>query len=206
MCGRYTASDPDAIVDYFEADYVAPFHAPNYNCAPTQSLPVILNQTPKQIDCLKWGLIPHWAKDEKIAYKMINARLETLAEKPTFKSLLKSKRCLVLADGFYEWKKVGKVKLPMRFTMANKSPFAFAGLWAEWQGTKTFTIITTAANELLAPFHDRMPVILRREDFVAWLDSGSLEVCRSYPADLMAVREASPRVNSVKNNDASLIG
>ena len=143
--------------------------APRYDAAPTQSLPVILDEDPHHIAMLRWGLIPSWAKSPDVGYKMINARAETLAEKPSFRSAFKSRRCLVLADGFYEWPKTGAEKTPLRITLASGLPFAFAGLWDCWQSpadesVRTFTIITTTPNELMSRFHHRMPVILRPED------------------------------------------
>jgi putative SOS response-associated peptidase YedK len=132
---------------------------------------------PRRLDPLKWGLIPFWAKEAAIGNKMINARAESVAEKPSYKSSFKSKRCLVAADGFYEWKKEGKAKQPYLIRREDRKPFAFAGLWSSWrdpeqggQPVQTFTILTTSANDLMRPLHDRMPVILDRENFDLWLD------------------------------------
>ncbi len=165
---------------------------------------------------MRWGLIPLWAKDMSIGSRMINARAETIAEKPSFRNALRRRRCLVLADGFYEWQRVGKSKKPMRIVMRSGEPFAFAGLWETWrdpEGTviPSCTIITTTPNELLKPIHNRMPVILPRdiEDF--WLDesvddpAALTSVLTPYPDDEMEVYEVSSLVNSVANKGPEVI-
>src|SRR6266851_6872236 len=166
MCGRYTLTiDVKTIAETFG---VAPTieTAPRYNIAPTQEVVSILSNGSVHLDWLQWGLIPSWAKDESIGSKMINARAETLAEKPSFKRLLRSKRCLVVADGFYEWRKENGSKTPMYITLKNGAPFAFAGLWDQWknpegQQVRSCTIITTEPNDVLVPIHNRMPEIGR---------------------------------------------
>src|SRR5712691_6587994 len=167
MCGRYTLTiDLKTIAETFG---VAPTieTAPRYNIAPTQEVVSILSNGSVHLDWLQWGLIPSWAKDESIGSKMINARAETLAEKPSFKRLLRSKRCLVIADGFYEWKQEAgaKTKTPMYITLKDGLPFAFSGLCDLWtdpdgQPIRTCTIVTTEPNELMASIHNRMPVML----------------------------------------------
>src|SRR5262245_15903963 len=181
MCGRYTiATPPDQLAERFDATLPAEMLQPRYNAAPTQLLPVLLNEDDpeRHIQVLRWGLIPHWAKSANVDYRMINARAESLEEKPTFRTALQKRRCLVLADSFYEWQKTpdGK-KIPMRIMLKSDEPFAFAGLWESWkdresgESIRSFTIITTEANELVTPIHNRMPVILPRENENAWIDN-----------------------------------
>ena len=165
---------------------------------------------------MRWGLIPHWAKSASIGSRMINARAETVAEKPAFRDALRRRRCLVLADGFYEWQRTGGAKRPMRIDMQSGEPFAFAGLWSMWRDpdgnrVPSCAIITTAANELLKPIHDRMPVILSRELEEFWLDRsiddpGSLgSVLTSYSAEAMDAYEVSALVNSPSNDGPEVI-
>ncbi len=168
MCGRFTLTTNIATIA--QAFQVEPTlqTAPRYNVAPTQEVVTVMRDETKHLALLRWGLIPSWAKDESIGNKMINARAETLAEKPSFKRLLTSKRCLIVADGFYEWKKEAGGKTPMYFTLKDKEPFAFAGLWDTWHSPngeqiRTCTLITTQPNDLVSPVHDRMPVILTPE-------------------------------------------
>ena len=187
-----------------------------YNIAPTQTVAVVRHAAAseeRELALLHWGLIPSWAKDAKMAAAMINARAETVAEKPAFRSAFASRRCLVLADGYYEWQKVGKVKQPYCFTLRDERPFAFAGLWESWRPPNSLdgvplescTIITTAANELSAALHDRMPVILEPADYDLWLDPSVKDRARlepllaAYPSDAMKVEPADPRVNNARN-------
>jgi putative SOS response-associated peptidase YedK len=189
--------------------------APRYNAAPTQSLPVILNEEPHAIQLLRWGLVPFWAKDPSIGNRMINARTETLAEKPSFRNALHKRRCLVLADGFYEWQQTAHGKVPMRITLESGEPFAFAGLWETWRSPegatlRTFTIVTTEPNALLAPIHNRMPALLLPEHEQLWLDDHGhqeawLDTLRPYPAERMVAYPVSPRVNSPANDDVSVV-
>ena len=215
MCGRFTIfADPGRLAERFDASLPPDGLRPRYNAAPTQSLPVLLNEGDRVIQLLRWGLVPFWAKDASIGSQMINARAETLAEKPSFRNALKKRRCLVLADGFYEWKKTTTGKAPMRISLASGEPFAFAGLWEIWdapEGDKlrTFTIITTTPNDLVEPIHNRMPVILRPELEPLWLDNDAdkdawLDVLRPYPAELMTAYLVSKRVNFVSNDDPEL--
>jgi len=177
MCGRYTLSSPnDAIADLFELAEV-PQLALRYNVAPTQEAAVVRVAAPgepRRLDLLRWGLVPYWAEDPAIGNRMINARAESVAEKPAYKRSFRKQRCLVAVDGFYEWKKQGKLKQPYHIRRKDRRPFAFAGLWERWKGPEgpldTFTILTTDANELIRPLHDRMPVIVARKDFALWLD------------------------------------
>jgi putative SOS response-associated peptidase YedK len=165
---------------------------------------------------MRWGLIPFWAKDESIGYKMINARAETVAEKPAYRKAFEQRRCLVLADGFYEWKKVDGGKVPHRFVVGNKEPFAFAGLWERWwrpdgEGLQTFTIITTEPNELAREVHNRMPVILAPEHYEKWLDSqfNDVTTLRSmltpFPASRMKCHAVSPYVSNARNEGPQCI-
>ena len=175
MCGRFTFIDIEDIRERFKTEPIN--LKPNYNVAPTQNVPVILNH---QLSMFRWGLIPSWAKDPSIGHKMINARAETVDEKPSFKHSLQRKRCLIVADGFYEWKKEGATKRPHRITLKNKELFGFAGLWDTWKSPlgeiiNSCTIITTTHNELMAEIHDRMPVILSRDSERVWLDQSIVD-------------------------------
>jgi putative SOS response-associated peptidase YedK len=179
MCGRYTlTSSGEELALLFDISDL-PLVVPRYNLAPTQEAAVVRVPAPgepRRLDLLKWGLIPYWAKEAKIGNSMINARAESAAEKPAYRSSFKKKRCLIPTDGFYEWKKEGKLKQPFLIHRQDGKPFAFAGLWSSWRNpeqekpVETFTILTTDANDLLRPLHDRMPVILDPKDFDLWLD------------------------------------
>jgi putative SOS response-associated peptidase YedK len=219
MCGRYRlVRKKEILAEFFDAGDDVDW-APRYNVAPGQDVPVVRQDTcePKRLlSLMRWGLIPSWSKDPKAGYKMINARAETIADKPAFREPLQSRRCLVPADGFYEWAKEGKAKSPFCFTLADDSLFAFAGLWDRWKNPngevlQTYSIITTSANALVAGAHDRMPVILEPEDYDLWLDPGFrktealLDLLKPYRAELMRSWRVSPRVNSVQNDDAGCI-
>src|SRR6266705_10156 len=175
MCGRFTLStDIKSVAAKFGVPPTLQA-SPRYNVAPTQEVVSILSNGSAHMEWLQWGLIPSWAKDESIGSKMINARAETLAEKPSFKRLLRSRRCLIVADGFYEWKKEQGGKTPMYITLEDGELFAFAGLWDTWKNAdgeqiRTCTIITTSPNELMTPIHNRMPAILTPDARDAWLD------------------------------------
>ncbi len=218
MCGRFTLfHDVATIARAFNVPVPESLKVtPRYNVAPTQEILSIVHDEAPQLTLLRWGLIPSWAKEESIGSKMINARAETLAEKPSFKRLLRSRRCLILADGFYEWKKEGKGKVPMFITLKDDEPFAFAGLWDSWrdadgQQIRTCTIITTEANELMAPIHNRMPVILPQQAREEWLDPSLheeqllLPLLKSYPAEAMTTRPVSRLVNNPQYDSAELI-
>ena len=218
MCGRYTLTvDPAELMDRFELTTTDVVATPRFNIAPTQPVAVIYNESPQTLSSARWGLIPFWSKDPSIGSRMINARGETVAEKPAFRNLLKKRRCLVLADSFYEWRKNDDgSKTPMRLMLQSGQPFAFAGLWDSWNtpegaALRTCTIITTSPNNLAAQVHDRMPVILSPTDEKSWLTSGPEELpflqslLKAYPAELMKAYPISSRVNSPKNEDATLI-
>lgn len=217
MCGRYSMSTPpQQIAMRFQAQLPAEELQEHFNAAPGQQLPVVLaGDEGRRLELFRWGLIPSWAKDANIGYKMINARAESVEEKPAFRTAFKRRRCLVPADGFYEWYAAGKHKQPVRFVLTSDEPFAIAGLWDEWhdpqgQLVRSFTIITGAPNELVAPIHDRMPVILSQEHEALWLDQQAgphvwLDLLKPYPAELMRSYEVSQRLNSPTNNDASLL-
>lgn len=207
MCGRFSLGvSASAITEAFQLSE-EPDWNPRYNIAPTQTIPALLyapGQPEWQFRLLHWGLIPSWAKDRTIAAKLINARAETIAEKPSFRSAFKHRRCLILADGFYEWQRVNSKKQPFYFHKRDRQPFAFAGLWEHWQGESgaiaSCTIVTTQANELLEPIHDRMPVILPSEEYATWLDpsatSNQLQtLLHPYAAEAMAGYPVSPLVN-----------
>ncbi|MFF2532749.1 SOS response-associated peptidase [Brevibacillus sp. NPDC058079] len=177
MCGRFTlVTNLELWNARFQIE-VMPFDMqPRYNIAPGQLIPAIISDRGKRrIGQLKWGLVPSWAQDEKAGYKMINAKSETVREKPAFKNLFARKRCIIPADGFYEWKRLGKEKQPMRIMMKTGEPFALAGLYDTWTSPEgerlhTCTIITTKPNDVVADIHDRMPVILKKDDEAIWLD------------------------------------
>ena len=214
MCGRFTLTvDPAQLQDSFtDYDFPSQF-APRFNIAPTQPVLAIPNDGANRADFFIWGLIPSWAKDPAIGNRLINARGETLAEKPSFRGSYKYKRCLILADGFYEWKvQPGtKVKVPHFIHMKDRKPFAFAGLWDEWHSSdgsqiRSCTIVTTEPNELISPFHNRMPVILSSDSYAQWIDPAvrtpdSLQaLVKPYPAEEMAAYHVSTLVNSPQND------
>lgn len=176
MCGRYTVSDPGQIIEDLQVDTLGATLEPRYNVAPTQDVPVI-RQTPageRHLGFLRWGLIPFWAKDPSIGNRLINARSETVTEKPSFRAAVKKRRCLVITDGFYEWKKVPGGKQPYHIHMPDRRPFAVAGLWERWSKgehpIESCTLLTTEPNAVMADIHNRMPVILEGEAREFWLD------------------------------------
>ena len=221
MCGRYTlTANTDAIVKRFKVKDYQGEHKPRYNIAPTQKNPVVLlnEKTQRIMTDMRWGLIPFWAKDEKIGYKMINARVETVVEKPSFKKAFITRRCLVPADGYYEWQKTGKPgrKPPYRIVLKSKELFAFAGLWDAWNNESgdticSYTIITTEADELVGEIHPRMPIILRPENEDAWIDStlkdteSLMRLLNPYPSDLTEMYGVSPLVGRVNIDTEELI-
>jgi putative SOS response-associated peptidase YedK len=214
MCGRFTLTiDPARLQEAFPFVEVPQEMAPSFNIAPSQPIAVIANNQPDKLDFFKWGLVPSWAKDPSIGNRMINARAESLAEKPSFRTAFRRRRCLVLADGFYEWRKDpgGKSKTPMYIRMENGAPFAFAGLWEAWNSPDgslllTAAIITTSPNSLMASIHDRMPVILPPESYSAWLDPSERPpaelqpLLQPYPEALMNAYPVSRLVNSPQND------
>jgi putative SOS response-associated peptidase YedK len=209
VCGRFSfAVKAHIIEERFDAEVDAGLFTPRYNCAPSQNLSVISNSDPDKVDLYRWGLIPVWAKDPMIGNKLINAKAETLSEKPSFRSPFQKRRCLVLADGFYEWKRDDN-KSPYRILLADESPFAMAGIWDSWynnngEEVRSFSIITTVANDLVADIHHRMPVILTRENEKRWLDNLPREELQGmlvpYASDNMKAYKISKMVNSPKND------
>ncbi|MFZ5753580.1 MAG: SOS response-associated peptidase [Bacillota bacterium] len=217
MCGRFTITiDLEEIKHYFELNLVEGDYYPLYNAAPAQAIPVIHGNRPRVLSFSRWGLIPAWAKDISIGHKLINARAESLREKPSFRHAFKRRRCLIPGDGFYEWEKTKTGKKPYRIILKNKEPFAMAGLWEAWltplgEPLFTCTIITTEANELVQPLHNRMPVIIPPERWETWLnpqihDFSLLQsYLEPYPAQEMSLYPVSTLVNSPANNDPQLI-
>ncbi|OKH27099.1 SOS response-associated peptidase [Chroogloeocystis siderophila] len=217
MCGRYTLTQSaEAIAAAFGLDAV-PEMEPRYNIAPTQSVPVILYSPEKQrqLKLMRWGLIPSWAQDSSIGARLINARSETVSEKPSFRAAFRQRRCLVVADGFYEWQRQEHKKQPYYFQLQDKQPFGFAGLWEHWQSSdgediNTCTILTTEANELMRSIHNRMPVILNPQDYTLWLNSAAQptelqDLLRPYSSQAMNSYPVSTLVNKSTNNSPECI-
>ncbi len=219
MCGRFTITVTleELLTRYLIDDSKISVFKPNYNVAPMHNIPAVIGSDEEsRLGELRWGLVPVWAKDDKIGNKMINARAETVAEKPAFKRLLKSKRCIIPADGFYEWKKDGTSKQPFRILLSDGGIFSFAGLYDTWEdleGNKlsTCTIITTTPNSLMADIHDRMPVILRPEDEADWLGRDNddveslLKLLNPYDASKMKAYKVPSAVGNVRNNSKELL-
>ena len=213
MCGRFTLrASASEIAEFFELmrDLVE-WDVPRFNIAPTQSiLAVRESSTGREPVRLRWGLIPAWAKDTKLAASLINARSETVADKPSFRTAFRKRRCLIPADGFYEWRREGKSKVPHWFSLRSGELFAFAGMWEKWQapdGTsvESCATLTTAPNELMATIHDRMPVILKPSDYAVWLDpqiddaNALSSLLVPYPADEMQAEQVSDVINNARN-------
>jgi putative SOS response-associated peptidase YedK len=221
MCGRYNLFDfkPDEMRDRFEIDesdieFLNSLE-PSYNIAPSQRNPVITKHSPNHIEVMRWGLIPFWAKDLSIGYKMINARAEGIESKTSFRKAFKYQRCLVPASGFYEWRVTDSGKVPYLIHLKKQPLFAFAGLYEMWKDVegkeiKSYTIITTQPNDLMATIHNRMPVILNKEDEELWLNPDVVEPERllslltPYPEKEMEAYPISTKVNSPKNNEPSI--
>jgi putative SOS response-associated peptidase YedK len=215
VCGRYTLSQPADAIEAL-ADVVPGLRdsidlQPRFNIAPSQLAPVVANLAARAVELYRWGLVPHWADGLAIGSKMINARAEGLADRPAFRDAVVRRRCLVLADGFYEWRGAGKVKQPLWIRLEPRRLFCFAGLWSKWkpkdggETVRTFTIITASARGVVAPFHDRMPVIVDRRDWERWLHPEPLPL--EALADILAPGDAelavipvSPAVNSPAND------
>ncbi len=218
MCGRFALTDIDAIFSRLRVIVSEDIKiTPHYNIAPSQNIPVIYKDKNREnrIEFMKWGVVPFWAKDPKIGYRMINARAETLTQKSSFKHIFKTKRCVVPCSGFYEWKKIDKQKVPYYIRIKNCKIFSFAGLFDNWKDSdgnelKTFTIITTNANNTLKPIHDRMPVILEPELEEKWIDmkiqdSDLLaEMLKPHPDDQMVAYPVSSDVNNPENDKPQL--
>lgn len=223
MCGRYTLTVPDAdtLVTTFSLDSTPPDLPPRYNISPTQPVATVvqdMQSEQRELVIMRWGLIPSWSKDPSIGSKMINARSETAAEKPSFRTAFSKRRCLVVADGFYEWQTQGSgPKQPMYISLHDHQPFGFAGLYEYWtepesgEVVTTCTILTGTPNELIAPIHTRMAIILPREAYDLWLDPSVTDpdkvshLLKPYPADQMIAYPVSRRVNTPSNDDAELI-
>lgn len=216
MCGRYQLHTPVAILQQAFRFSQRPNLEPRYNIAPTQSVPIVRRTTGDELELamVRWGLVPFWAKELSVGARMINARAERVATAPSFRAAFKARRCLVPADGFYEWRKVedAKRKQPYVIRRRDRQPFAFAGLWESWKGpdgpVETCTIITTQANATLASLHERMPVILEAADHERWLDPGkpaAADLLKPAADDLLEVFPVSTRVNYVANEGADLI-
>jgi putative SOS response-associated peptidase YedK len=212
MCGRYTlalpAIDIALLLDLMTPDFD---FEPRYNVAPTQRLPVLSNDAPDRLSSFRWGLIPSWAKDPSIGNQLINARAETLAEKPAFRQALAQRRCLIPATGFYEWKAGPVGKVPQHIHMASGALLTFAGLWESWRDgegreIRSFTIITTRPNALMAPIHDRMPVIIAPQDRLRWLQGGGIaDLLQPYPDGELVADPVCHAVNSPRNEGPALL-
>ena len=207
MCGRFVLlTDLRVIAESFNVQNVACEYRPDNNISPGQQIAAVLRKDyQNSLVDFHWGLIPSWAKDPSIGYKMFNARAETIAEKPSFKNAFQKRRCLIPADGFYEWQQLGKVKKPLRFSLKSGEPFGLAGLYETWispekKPINTCTIITTVPNDLLRSIHDRMPVILPKNLEAAWIDPDNhnqkelLSTLKPYPSDEMTMSEVDPRL------------
>lgn len=221
MCGRFTlTADPDQLREAMPWLEIPTGFKPRFNIAPSQPIAVVPNNGENRLDFYVWGLIPSWAKDPTIGNRMINARAETLAEKPSFRNAFRRRRCLILADGFYEWKAEEKdgrqIKTPMYIRMKDGKPFGFAGLWELWNapdGSQVYsaTIITTEPNDLLESIHNRMPVILPSEQYSTWLQTSELDskilqpLLGPYPSDQMTAYPISRRVNDPANESPEVI-
>jgi putative SOS response-associated peptidase YedK len=211
MCGRFSFSPLAKIIeDRFDVKVDTIQYKPRYNCAPSQNLAVISNSNPGELSYYRWGLIPFWAKDKSIGNKMINTRAETIMEKPSFKNSFKRKRCLVLSDGFYEWKKIDeKEKIPYRIMLEDESLFSMAGIWDSWKDENeeqihSFSIITTTPNKLMENIHNRMPVILNKKDEKTWLENDDTDFLKQllvpFDEKKMTAYPISKMVNSPAND------
>ncbi len=215
MCGRFSFSPLAKIIENRFDVKVDSNYKPRYNSAPTQNLAVISNKDPEVLSYYRWGLIPFWAKDAKIGSRMINAKAETITEKPSFRNPFKRKRCLVLSDGFFEWKKISpKEKIPYRILMKDESLFSLAGIWDTWKNEEnelidSFSILTIGPNELMANIHNRMPVILSRKDEETWLSENNEDVLKNllkpFPSEEMTAYPISKLVNSAANDTPQIL-
>jgi putative SOS response-associated peptidase YedK len=218
MCGRFTLQiPPELLAEIFRLSDIPVFPA-RYNIAPSQKLAVIrqIGDGQNRLDFMRWGLIPSWAEDQAIGYKLINARAETVHEKHSFRHAIRYRRCLIPASGFFVWLEEGKAKKPLYVHMKDGSPMVFAGLWESWKSpekevVESCTILTTASNSLIAPLHERMPVILHQQEFNLWLDRETTDpeklkpLYQPYPADLMEMWPVSSMVNSPRNDSPECI-
>ena len=220
MCGRFTLRTPASVIAaQFALLEVSPF-APRFNIAPSQPAPVIRLRpgrlAQRELVWLRWGLIPSWADDPRIGNRTINARAETAAERPAFRAAFRQRRCLIVADGFYEWQSSGSRKQPYYIHLEQQQPFAIAGLWETWEGPdhaaiESCTLLTTEPNSLVRPIHDRMPAIVAPDEYTAWLDPTQqrpeqlLPLLQPYPSEAMTAYQVSPRVNSPAIDDPQCI-
>ncbi|MBD3318339.1 hypothetical protein GF342_00335 [Candidatus Woesearchaeota archaeon] len=215
MCGRYAiVQQKNDLETFYDANMKAAWK-PRYNAAPTQELPLVLDADPAHIVVARWGLIPFWAKDDKIGARLINARSETVAEKPTFRTSFKKRRCLIPATHFYEWKKTTSIKKPFAIHLKSKELFSFAGLWDEWKSSKgelirTFTILTCGPNSVMKKIHDRMPVILKKSDEEAWMNPTSSETAlqkllKPFSSSQLVAYEISTLVNLPTNDNPAVV-
>ena len=221
MCGRSSLTKTEKELEerfgatFYSDDLESYNPLPNYNVAPTHYMPVITSSDQEHINIYRWGLLPFWAKDTKIAYKMINARIETILEKNAFKKAVEQRRCIIPMDGFYEWKREGKEKLPFRIQTTDQEIFSVAGIWEKWKSPEgeevfTFSVITKKPNAIMEGIHDRMPALLLPQQEKLWLDEElpakeAIALITDYPAEYMKAYRVSQKVNSVRNTDASLI-
>jgi putative SOS response-associated peptidase YedK len=216
MCGRYMLTTPVDALRHLLLFEERPNLAPRYNIAPTQEVPIVRPKRDgagRELIMMRWGLVPYWADDPKIGNRLINARRESVARTAAFREAYQRRRCLVPADGFFEWQKDGKARQPLLVRRKDHAPFAFAGLWERWPQPggavlRSCTIITCPANELVAPVHDRMPVILAPDDYARWLDPSQAdgrELLNPYPAAELEMLAVSSRVNSPQYDDPECI-
>jgi len=216
MCGRFLLIDVEKVAERFKVEVLISNPQKRYNISPGQPVQIIFQESPNKMENAKWGLIPHWARDSSIGNRMINARAETLLEKPAFRESLIKRRCLVPANGFYEWKKLGVQKIPYLIHLKDFSLFAFAGLYDIWQDDngniiKSFTIITTSANDFMRNIHDRMPVILNKEDEDIWVNKDEknikilISLLKPYPSEFMSAYTVSKKVNNPLYDSEDLI-
>jgi putative SOS response-associated peptidase YedK len=204
MCGRFfLLTDLRVIIESFHIRDVACEYTPGHNISPGQEIAAVIHDDRNRLVSYRWGLIPSWAKDPSIGSKMFNARAETLTEKPSFRNAFQKRRCLVVADGFYEWRKIDRIRQPLRFSLKSGEPFGLAGLYETWisperKPVHTCTIITTEANGLMRPIHDRMPIMVPKERETAWIDPHNhnqkelLSILKPYPADAMRMSPVDP--------------
>jgi putative SOS response-associated peptidase YedK len=213
MCGRFEIhSTLEIIAQIFGIDDLALDYRPSYNIAPSQDILLVVNNGKRRLIQSRWGFIPSWSKDLSTGYRMINARAESLAEKRSFKTAFEKQRCLVIADGFYEWKKEGATKKPFYIRLKSKQPFGFAGLYNAWTSPDggeiiTSTIITTDSNELIQLLHNRMPVIASPDNYDLWLDASVhdkdilMPLLKPFPSESMELYAVTQKMNSIKHND-----
>jgi putative SOS response-associated peptidase YedK len=217
MCGRYTlASNVGELIERFGFHGPELTYLPSYNIAPSQTVLTVVGGTDRRVSMMRWGLVPCWSKSLSPGSTLINARAETIDTRSTFKHAFKQQRCLILADGFFEWKKETGTKIPMRIALKSKQPFAFAGLWKRWTSpenkmVESCAIITCQSNQLVKPIHNRMPVILTEDAEAIWLDHDGVtpadlkDVLVPYPTEPMEAYQVSPVVNSPQNNHSGCI-